>query len=30
MDALRMKPEGHGFATGMPAVMGHQMNRIGG
>lgn len=30
MEALRMKPEGHGFATGIPAAMGRQMNRIGG
>jgi cyclic pyranopterin phosphate synthase len=29
-EALRMKPEGHGFATGIPTVMGRQMNRIGG
>ena len=30
IEALCMKPEGHGFATGIPAVMGRPMNRIGG
>jgi molybdenum cofactor biosynthesis enzyme MoaA len=30
IEALCMKPEGHGFATGIPAVMGRPMNHIGG